>query len=358
MQTVAEGKEIKKFTQRQKIAIYAAVTLFLVVAAVEVSILPRGSQLQQCNSILFTANRYACLENLAFSTANASICSFMPGLYKAQCLSNIAEKLGNPEDCYLAMSINATYGSTCIQYIANKTGSLSLCYSESAPYAQGCVFTMATKLNNASACASLTNVTMSEECASIVGIDEAVINTDPSYCGSVANTTNNSIIRYVMDNLNYVNMSKYASLQEMTIYSISMPGQGYNLKDLCYAVLADTSGNYSYCSYASTAGAAMCRSLKSAGQQTTSATNYTAALEGCASLGAEQGICIQTVKLSEAVATKNASICYTLGNSTQIGESCLAAIARQYKNESYCSMIQNKSAASACIMSLHYNSSS
>ncbi|MGC8586892.1 MAG: hypothetical protein ACP5K9_01210 [Candidatus Micrarchaeia archaeon] len=344
------------FSQSQKMVIYLALTLFLLLAAVEISIAPRGSPLHQCNSIIVTANRYLCLSRLALSTDNASICSYMPGLYSAACLTSVAKSTGNQLYCRDAMAINQTLGSMCIEYVANETNNPSLCYAATPQYAQSCAFQLAIKLNNSTICGSLGNSTLSEECTSAIGIDEAVVLANPASCGSVANTTNKSIVNSVMSNLYYVNMSKYPNLQDMLMYSIAMPGESYSLRDICYAVLSTASGNYSYCSYASPSGAGMCRSLKSYNSKPQQ-MNYTSELAACNSLGMEQAACREAVMLSEAIATKNVSICYSFGNNTQISNSCIAALARQYLNESYCKLIKNSSASEACAIALHSNSS-
>ncbi len=231
--------------QRDKYLIIIALLALLVIITLFFSYLASSvnpNTVKGCESKLVNQNQ--CLENLAVSESNSSICTLLPN--------------SSVDGCYLS--------------IANSTKNISYCNlvnSSPADY-QNCIYTL-TNTSNSNVCLSSTNATLKSDCASKL---ETMSNeTTDQYCSFMLNPGNKSACytEYYFKSAIYNNIPKYCSnIPNNT--SVPLPdllqllpfnkNEDYNLsgdslylyenhivndRSLCYVSLFELTNNRSLC---------------------------------------------------------------------------------------------------------------
>ena len=344
-----EGLDEDKL-RRGKFLIYLSIVAFIIILAIISTFYVYTNPIQQCKNVIIYSNKVSCFSNLAYSTGNASICSYLSGSYAASCYQSVAYKLSNASICKYAISAYEPIGASCIEYFVNKTGNISLC--NSLPYndKQTCAFFGALNSQNLSAC-ELAGPNMSL-CSSSVSLSRAIYYKDIFYCYNVSASTNKTFISSII--------SHSKAKLNSTIMGIGFSSiLDYNItaRDLCMLSVAQELGNKSYCSmFNSSIIQSACYELVSPVHPSSSEVNYTSLLQACSSAGSFTNTCRTLVLISEAVSNKNISICKTL-NQTASWQ-CFTTLARTYKDVSYCGYITNATVNNACILSAKYNATS
>ncbi|MGC8709995.1 MAG: hypothetical protein ACP5RF_00035 [Candidatus Micrarchaeia archaeon] len=332
---------------KARLLLYVSITAIIVLLAISTTIESKGSQLQRCLNVVVAQNKYSCLESLALSTSNGSICSYLPGLQSASCYSSVAEQSNAISLCYNALGISSAIGASCVSEFAAQQGNPNLCSSLPQQYVSKCAFYASINSSDVHGC-SLVSGANNSICVSSINVINALKYNNPALCMNVSNSTNETTIFSI---LQYSKVKMNASLESL---QISMPSSGYNItaRDLCTISVAEKSGAASYCSGISNSEIkGICYGLVSPAPVT--APNYTAMLASCESSGSFAGTCRNMVLLSEAVATKNISICR--GFNETFSWQCFSSLAQYYKNPSYCGFISNSTVNNACMMSAGYN---
>jgi len=346
---VGKAKEVldEDKSRSERLLIYLSIVGFIIILAIISTFYVNTNPIQRCKNVIIYSDKLSCFSNLAYSTGNASICSYLSGSYAASCYQSIAYKLGNASICEYAISAYEPIGASCIEYFVNETGNISLC--NSLPYndKKTCAFFGALNSQNLSAC-ELAGSNMSL-CFSSVSLSRAIYYKNVFYCYNVSASTNktfiSNIISYSKAKLNSTIMG--LSFSSMLDYNITA-------RDLCILSVAQELGNKSYCSmFNSSIMQSACYELVSPVQPSSSEVNYTSLLQACSSAGSFTNTCRTLVLISEAVSNKNVSICKTL-NQTASWQ-CFTTLARTYKNISYCGYITNATVNNACILSATYN---
>lgn len=342
-----EGLDEDK-SRRERLLIYLSIVAFIIILAIISTFYVYTNPIQQCKNVIIYSNKVSCFSNLAYSTGNASICSYLSGSYAASCYQSVAYKLSNASICKYAISAYEPIGASCIEYFVNKTGNISLC--NSLPYndKQTCAFFGALNSQNLSAC-ELAGPNMSL-CFSSVSLSRAIYYKDIFYCYNVSASTNKT---FISDIISYSKAKPNSTIMGI---SFSFIPAGYNItaRDLCILSVAQELGNKSYCSMLNySIMQSACYQLVSPVQPSSSETNYTSLLQACSNAGSFANTCRTLVLISEAVSNKDVNICKTL-NQTASWQ-CFTTLARTYKNISYCGYITNATVNNACILSAKYN---
>ncbi len=348
----------REMDERTKLLLFAGV--WVIAAAVLVTLLaPHGTPLQRCMGAALSSSREQCLYSLAVGTGNSSICADISEPDADSCYLALAES-GN--DLALCSSIEDQNSSAaCVQYVANATDTPSDCYSLSGSARDACIGPLALKEMNASLCSSLSAATSRSACSSSIYFGDALRLSNASYCANVYDGYDPNITSTVLvdsDAFNYskveTNLSGYVTLLAF------MPGTAeFSARDFCYLSYAAQYDNQSACStIANSTLSSSCSYITSPQQPnvTSSQVNYTQLLSVCSSeSGQNATACTALITSSEALSTKNASLCSTMA--LNYSYECYASLAAQYMNTTYCGYIKNSTVYSACIQDIYYNAS-
>ena len=331
---------------KKKLIIAAVVILAVLAAATILLGSIQKTPLAECEGILLQQNRYSCLQNLAFSTVNTSVCSHMPYPYNDSCVSRIAENTNSISAC--GEISGSTFYNQCVLNVSSSLGDSSYCSRISNSTAESeCVYGVAkaSSFGSLSYCQQMPDSYYAGLCSSMYYYERAVSLGNASYCSFLADSSNSSLLLNMSDQgaiaSNYISYNISAAL--FLAISNTTP------RSYCYYETALHTGNQSLCLMASGAAADLCTfSFYSKSNVTPNYTNLNAS-SICASLPASlKDYCILGVGTAAAENTDNVSIC--MGFSGQEQYSCISAIASKYNDTSYCSYISNSTARSTCYM--------
>ena len=329
-----------------KVRLYAALAIMLVIAAAaSFLIVPHGTGIGKCNGMLFASSKYACLTNLALQLGNSSICGTEPAQYSDACYSAVAENTSDVQTCSGVQ--NATQRAACVLDIATSTLDYAACAGIAEPYASQCTASIAVRLDNASICSGINNLTYGAECASIIGTKEALETGNAQYCGSVSASTDKNATAYVLENITSLGMGS-ATLSEALSTMLLIPNITITPRDVCYMELAGMTLNSSLCSGVSQGYALSTCEIEASSRSggASSPANYTAQLAACQSLGQYANACTNSLMLEHAISTRNATLCGELPGS--LTDTCYSLLASTYNDTSYCDYITNASVSSQC----------
>ena len=337
------GDQKTKLSEREKLLVGGVIAAALVVVAAFTLIASGGgTPLSRCRGVVLSQQRYSCLEQLANSTSNASVCSYLPGIYQAGCVSGVAARTGNLSVCSQVES-NESYYSACIFGVSNSTVSASECGLLADPYKSECLYNIASKENftNAEICSGISNTTLNSDCTDKADYNYAVKNGDLGYCAMLPNTQNYSLISYMVGN----GAASVLNFSSPLAFINSTPQQ------YCRYRIAKLTYNESACAGLGGYLSLICSSNFQSLQTTSGASKIT--LQNVSSLCAStpsfaSTLCAYAIYTYIAVANENASICKSIGlPASQYG--CYAGIALRYKNSTYCSYIGNTTARVSCL---------
>lgn len=339
-----EGDPGKEASYRLKI--YATLIAILVAAALlSFLIVPQGGGAGECKAFLLENSRYACLASLAVSSLNATVCGSLPVQYADPCYSQVALRAHESSAC-LSVT-NSTAGYACTEAVALATGNYSLCTGIGEPYAGACARGIAVRLGDPSLCGITGNATSSAECSSIIYITRMLRSGDAGYCANVTSAANESVANYVIANITYLSGSQFANATASLAALAFMPNLTYGARDFCYSLAAEKLDNATLCAKIGDSAAADLCSSQLATTVTESATsNYTQLISACSELGSESQTCVQSARMAQAIATRNATECGSLG---YLSDGCYSSLATTYNDLGYCTQIVNESVRAACL---------
>ncbi|MEM0094434.1 MAG: hypothetical protein QXF41_00355 [Candidatus Micrarchaeaceae archaeon] len=340
---------------RSKMKLYISLVIIaILIALLSFLAVPRGTPLQRCLGIISLQNRYSCIMALSLSSGNASLCTYLPRSYEAECYYGLAINSSSSLLCYKAYNISSTLGSSCFEKVANSTGDYAICGALTGAERDSCISNVAIKNGNATLCSMLYNSTNGEICESAIYLGRAQETLNASFCTNVANTTDPSVIDSIFLKDKYASsFVSNASLAALKNYA-SISTFGISARDMCVTYVAVMLKNTSVCNTISPDEARqLCNSLvtipKPSNVSLSNAFNSTI----CTKLGLNSEQCNLLSGLISAVASKNVTACGNLPPVTSY--ECYTAFAVQYKNTSYCGFIKNATANSACIEKVSLN---
>ncbi len=346
-----------------KLAIFA-IGILLALTLVIYLLIPSGSAFERCRGIALSGYRYSCLENLAQSTGNYSICRYVPEPMANNCYSSIAEQEKNLSICNMA---SGQSNADCAIYIANSTDSYQDCAALNGTYLDRCDMGLAIRLENASICNGITDGANRTMCTSAISFEKAVVGENASYCTTVENNTNLNETGLFFAYLNAYGNKAYTYTNITDPISSIILSQYVNAspRDECYVDLAMKSHNQAYCSsisnqslvqicaYYSVAGSSTTIPAANSSLQLNFSENYTQLYQQCIDNKTLSQYCPSISQLKEqymlyyAILNKNASACASFNQS--LGNYCYFSLAISYNQSSYCGYIQNGTANSACV---------
>ena len=343
------GRSKVMLTESDKKRLFLVAALILVLlAGVSIAL---GSihkaPLAACEGIVLLQNRYTCLNNLAISTSNASVCSKLPYPYNDSCVVNVASNTRSIDTC------NATRGSafysSCVSNISASTSDASYCglitNSSSSSY---CAYRVAqeSSFDNVSYCRLMNDAYYASQCYALYYYNRATSSSNATYCTYIQNTTNATVLYALSSNGRAFNYSSFNISESLYLGIINATPRSY-----CYYKVAVLSKNPALCSLAGgTIGELCTYSLYTHQNTTTNYTNLNASYL-CANVPASfKDYCILGVQTAKAANTNNVSVCLAIGVA-QEEYSCISTLASRYNESSYCSYISNSTARSACEIS-------
>ncbi|MCL5428040.1 MAG: hypothetical protein M1321_02560 [Candidatus Marsarchaeota archaeon] len=362
----------------ERLLLYAVMAMALAVVAVIVAFTSgsvKGQGLSRCTGITLSTYRDQCLSQLAYSTANVSVCTYMSDEQSSDaCILNVSAETSNALSC-TGMS-NRYYRDLCVYDIANATGSYSLCGTLDDASAVQCYSAIASKLHNPGICSGINdNASAMSICSSAAEMSYAFATSNASACALVSNSTYAPAIYNITAYAELAfprSNSSYAStrsIESPLSYVQLLPNVSYSARDLCYMYMAYNLSDSAYCGHVSneTLSKTCIETVPGAANSLVSnsiiaalnSTNTTLILPRlksilCTNSSFSGSQCEDIVLMWEAMQTKNASICANLPgyeNST-----CYASLAANYRNASYCSYIKNATLNVACLNNI-YNAS-
>ncbi len=327
---------------------YAAIAIMLVLLALISQALVRSPSAWEACGNANTQQSYSCLQQLAYSASNASVCARLPGQYASQCYFAVGEKTRNATICRMAYDSNDTAG--CIAFVANATKDPRLCSSIGAGSVAGCVDPLAVASMNMSACGLIPEQSQRSLCLAAVGINSAVNGLNQSYCSRIQSNSNTSQTLAALDLVSLSNRL-YSNFTQVFGY-VAISNATFGARDMCYVSLAYATSNRSYCALVSGNVSGLCNFTAAhfkVSYNTTSATNYTAFLNLCYQQGGGSG-CNSTAQYLKAVSARNMSDC--TGLSSAYSWQCYYTLAQLYNNTKYCSYISNATFNNQCISAI------
>lgn len=360
----AEKINIGSVSKNEKFRMYIYITiLLLILAALSIVLAPKGSALNICLGVIIQENKNTCLYNLATTTKNASICSYLPSPNSDSCYVNIGETVLDPKTCLKAS--NRTLSDACILYISNQSYSPALCNIVNNQSEPECLTNLALRLNNQNLCQGIKTQVGRNICSSSLNFKSAISLDDIHYCDIITNSTDQNVTQLILLNAtrysNFTNASSGSSLSGSINYLRFIPNVSFSARDLCYTSVASSNANASECLLIKNVSKqTLCINVirGPAINQTLNNTrvNYTELLKSCYLNNTYNQTCRDYVLLFKAIQTKNASICGSFD--LEAGYQCYLSIARQYNDTKYCSYIANITLERECVQDISFNPNS
>lgn len=332
-----------------KLRLYVAIALVAVVLAlISFLLVPSGSGVSKCSRLVFESSKYTCMTGIAVSQMNASVCGYEQGSYEDLCYAQVAESANSVGTCKRVQ--NESTRDSCLAAVAVATGNYSSCSLASEPTASSCAESVGLSLNNLSICSSIPNLTDAATCKSIVSTRRAELTGNPDYCANVTESSDKNVTVFIVSTLN-ANLALGAGSQNTLLPGalLFVPNVTYTARDYCYSQLAQQLSNPGLCSNVSAGEATSFCKLQASSTATTSnsTANYTQLLAACAQLGSYSRACTQSATITQAISTRNATLCGELQGALNLA--CYTALASKYMNASYCNYIYNATEHSVCV---------
>ncbi len=348
----------------RRIAKYALMVIALAIVALALYLIPKSGS-TNCSSILIGQSKDNCILALATTTNNATLCSSLPSQSAQQCYVQIAQATGRYQLCGNVSAYSQAQGDDCYMYFANKTNNVHICSYVSAPSNYQCLLKVAIDTQDASYCSAIYNGTQFTICNDSIGFDKKLELANASYCSALNGTYSGTEVLGLLGSVKGGSGASIGSIGTGSLYFSAYPNFTYSKSDICYYFLSQL-GKSSYCNdINSTIVKDLC--IYSAGQSfnstasanvtkanaTNSSSYYASLLSQCSLAGNFTPTCTNSVLLSEALQTRNTTICSQLGS--LVSTECFDGLASKYQNQTYCSYISNSSQRYSCTLEVYGN---
>ncbi len=329
----------------EKLRIYIAIALVLVALAVLSTILTlpikAGSGCGQQN--------YACIEQKAYATSNASLCGTMPGYYSDQCYSTIAQQTKNNTMCHKVSDVNES--GSCTIYIANVTNNPGLCTTLIGNLMSNCVDKLAIREQMPSICSELQGGLNFQTCLTAVYLEKAVSGVNATYCGKITSNDNTQLTFTALELSSVESRTSYLNVTQALSFA-AFGNSTVGARDACYLSIAYLTSDKNYCSNVSSGLATICNVTSThfkSELSNTSAINSTAFISMCMR-EESYGQCNDTISYLQAIGTRNVSSCARLSSSYH--DQCYYVMSEEHNSTAYCAYIKNTTLNNDCILSV------
>lgn len=336
----------------EKLKVYVLILAVLAaMAAISVFAIPSGSGISRCNSVV-QQNRYNCIESMAVSSENSTMCGSLSGHYSDSCYMAIAENSSSAALCGKVSDQNLS--NVCLSYVAISANDSGTCMMISGSGKDACILRIALNSENATTCSRMDNASLQSECTSTVYFDRALALGNAAECAYLSSNADDNATYGMMSNSNMAEYGRlYLNVSQLIEYA-AYYNSSVSPRDACYTSMAFLSGNAAYCSIANdTVLGTMCRTLVtrnvtvSLNATSASAMNYTALEKQC---GASGNKCTYAMSYINAIEANNVSECGSIP--APASYQCYYAFATKYNDTGYCSYIDNATANSDCVLSV------
>lgn len=349
---VADGKDASVDTNQkemEKLMPYIIILIVLVVLAVLSTLIVNFAKPQSCSSI-FQQQDYSCLQQEAYATSNAQLCSSLPSYYSNQCYLSIGENTKNESVCNMASDANVF--SQCTIFVANATMNAGLCNNLEQGQIAACVDQIALEELMPNLCRRLADGNSRSLCLNAVYFNSAVSRLNASYCRAMSANGNLSATFASLDLAAASGKYNYVNITDLLDYA-AFSNVSVGPRDACYISLAYFSLNSSYCNYVSNQTSSLCNlgatHFDTLSQNKTKVVNYTAFMNSC-SQTETFAECNNTIGYMTALADRNVTKCGELP--TSYAYQCYYGLAQEYNTTSYCSYIKNATLNNECVLSI------
>ncbi|MDE1870533.1 MAG: hypothetical protein KGH71_06200, partial [Candidatus Micrarchaeota archaeon] len=163
------------------------------------------------------------------------------------------------------------------------------------------------------------------------------------------NSTNKTLLASIASSTRALFSSVNATATLSSLAVAPFIATNYTARDMCYTYIASKTSNASICARTGSYASALC-TYSVSGNYSSAPPTYPQLLANCNQLSSYKSECVQYVKLAQAIATRNASICASFP--TNFGWQCYSAIAAKYNNATFCGYIANSTANNSCLAQL------
>lgn len=357
MAKTSSGKKEEKAHEidddvKKKLPLYLGITLTVILlACIAVIFTPRGTPLQRCESALLAKD--LCIQQLAYSSGNTSMCSHLSQGNGDECYYTIALNKSNSTTCGM-ISNNATR-SSCFFNIATHSDRYTLCEGLNNSYMSTCISTIALAKSNESLCSSITNSSQQSTCYATTNYDNAIALSDPSYCANITATNDFNTTLAIYQNENYKSNDTFDSYVSELIGYLSFSNTTIGPRDFCYMSLSAHTNNVGLCGLIQNKSASnLCYTTNNSSRLNTnqSGFNYTQLYGACYNQTGNGQSCNSSIGYIRAVETKNVSMCKGLGPDSY---QCYASIAQIENNTGICNYISNSTYKLGCVLDIEGN---
>jgi len=349
--TAGPAKNVAKkrieLSQKEKRILLSGVTAVLLVIAL-VAVLTEnvgGYTLEKCQGIIYQTQRYDCIMDLANSTGNVSLCSYVPQSYGYLCMARIAEREHNFSLCN-RINASSPISTYCELNLSGSATSLSDCEGlANSSIRSSCIYRLASKekFANITYCGYITNSTLASNCDYIHYYNLALSTENSSYCLFLPDSTSVSPVALLSQDVSGYNSTIAATLAFYELYNATERG-------ICYFRLAQLTGNGTLCSHISGGLSSICNGAITE-INTTSNLNLSSAYSYCNQFtGYLKTYCTYGILASVALRTNNVTLCEQIGMQ-QVENLCITSLAKKYNNSTYCGYILNTTDACTCYSS-------
>ncbi len=285
-----------------------------------------------------------CITQLAASSGNVFVCSYLYGGPQSYCVYAVAAKEQNATVCAYINKADPEY-SSCVLSLNKKQNNIALCNALPAQYATQCIYNVSAHFNfSTQLCSGLSNGSYRSECLNLNYYRTALNTGAKLYCGYVQSGQSPSALALL--NYNPSTMNQTFLVENLfTLATYNITPQAY-----CYYRLAIKEDNSTICSSISGPVSTQCSDYVlsldlSKVNPNFSASNMTAA---CSSYsGPEAAVCMYDYALKSAIKARSAAPCMQLFNYSR--DECTLYVALNTSNYTYCQNIANSSLQTFCL---------
>jgi hypothetical protein len=323
-----------------------------------------ASPIQSCKNIVYTVQRYQCLNALALEQHNASVCLAMNYPYNYTCVSAVAVSTASPQACALIKGSGSEYYD-CILNLSLATATSSYCNNLNGQASSSCMYDIASAngFSDLAVCSAIVNATLEKKCTTSYDYRTALSTGNSGYCAAMPYGYQSAA--------NYTGEQDLGDNENATGMEFFYVSDNGTLEGLCYYQLAVTEKNPALCAYVPSSFSTFCNEFSTPNNATDNATNGNFILNSTSAaiinatlekeLGENltqncTGIGCYYLNLTDyALIYNNTKYCLNTNNYS-FQDSCIEDLVFVYHDADYCSYILNSSAQYYCKLSVNNTS--
>ncbi len=322
--------------------------MFLIIVAIIFMFLPymqNNTPLQNCEGIVYQAQRNSCIQNLAITNDNVTVCKNLPQTNEYACITDTALKYGNVSACTV---INQSkISSECITNVAIENKEIDYCNKLiNTTSESNCIYNVSKSgyLGSISYCNVINNKTEKYNCRYIYYFDTALSQKNVSYCSQLPDVITNSIVnKYTLIN-SYPHFSNASFI--FTIYAANLTDQ-----QTCHTIVSKLLKSPIACQSLNNTSKTICSNQSIPTRLNGNMSiNYTNFINLCSGINKSKNyfLCMFSSLLINSSKSDNYSVCLSSSNQN-FANLCLINLAVRYNDTTDCNYIQNSTTRSLCI---------